>query len=53
MILVGRNLVVHERVIIPYVPQRYDYVALHPFRTLRSGRHFTFSDAIGPVREHL
>ena len=53
MVLVGRNLVVHEGVIIPDVPQRYDNVALHPLRTLRSGRHFSLSDAIGPVREHF
>ena len=58
MTFVGRDLVVHERVIRAPVPQRQHDVALLPARSRRRGRNFALRDAPGPVgkrsqRPHL
>ena len=50
---IGRDLVVHERVIGAPVPQRDDDVALDAFRPRRRRRHFASCNAIGPVRKYF
>ena len=49
MLLIGRDLIVHEGVVIAHVPQRHDDVAFDPLGTGRSGGYFAFGDALGPV----
>ena len=53
VVLVRRDLVVHERVVVTDIPQRHDDVALDTSRSRRRRRHLALGDAIGPVRQHI
>ena len=52
VVLVGRDLVVHERVVGAPVPEREHDVALDALRPRRLRRHLAVCDPRGPVREH-
>ena len=49
MVLVGRDLIVHEGMVVAHVPQRHDEIALDAFRPRRRRRHVALGDALGPV----
>jgi len=53
MVLVGGDLIVHERVVVAHVPKGGHYVALNPRRPGRRRRHFTRGNAFGPARKYL
>src|SRR6476620_4151253 len=53
LLLVGRNLVVHERVVRTPVPHGDDGIPFDALWPRRRNRGFTLADAIGPFGEHL
>src|SRR4029079_18919817 len=53
IVLVRRDLVVHERVVGAPVPERDDDVALDALRARRLRRHLAARDPVGPIRKQL
>jgi hypothetical protein len=49
MVFIGRDLVVHERVVVSDVPERDHEVALDTRRPRGRRRHVALGDALGPV----
>ncbi len=52
-ILVRRDFVVHERVVVAHIPQRDDDVAFDAFGTRRGRRYVALRDAFGPAGVRL
>ncbi len=53
IVLVRRDLVVHERVVGAPIPKRDDDVALDALRARRLRRQLSARDPVGPIREDL